>query len=96
MLPVQVWRFLKQIRKKLGIFDEGEGGKLEAVSFWVGGMSPFLVLLGLIIGAAAFWLPSPILWSSFSRLFERSTEVLLSDSFSHALLSLGGMLNNLG
>ena len=61
MLPVQVWRFLKQIRKKLGILDEGEVGKLESVSFWVGGMSPFLVLLGLIIGAAAFCLPSPIL-----------------------------------
>ena len=34
--------------------------------------------------------------SSFSRLLERSTEVLPSYSFSHALMSLGGMLNNLG
>ena len=31
-----------------------------------------------------------------SRLLERSTEVLPSYSFFHALLSLGGMLNNLG
>src|SRR5699024_12427205 len=41
-------------------------------------------------------MPSYSLYSSYSLLLERSREVLLSYTFSHALESLGGILNNLG
>ena len=39
-------------------------GKMESTSFWMGGMSPFLVIMGLIIGAAAFCLPGIVLLRS--------------------------------
>lgn len=41
-------------------------------------------------------LPSSNLKSNFSRLFERSADVLALYSIFHSLLLLGGLLNNLG
>ena len=44
---------------------------------------------------STFYLPSSILKSNFSRLLERSAEVLALNSVFHSALSRGGMLINL-